>query len=41
VARADGVQCWPQDARVATLRIDIDRSCSSWGLEGHVAAVLP
>jgi hypothetical protein len=36
VLRGQGVQCQPQDGRISALRIDIDRSASSWQLSGQL-----
>jgi hypothetical protein len=36
VLRGQGVQCHPQDGRISALRIEIDRSASSWQLTGRV-----
>lgn len=39
--RAAGVQCSPDDLRVAWARIVIDRSVLAWGLSGQVATTAP
>lgn len=36
VLRGNGVQCQPQDGRVAALRIEIDRSATTWQLSGQI-----
>jgi hypothetical protein len=36
VLRSHGVQCQPQDGRIAALRIEIDRSASAWQLAGKI-----
>jgi len=39
VLRGQGVQCQPQDGRVAALRIELDRSLSSWTLSGRLVSL--
>ena len=36
VLRGRGVQCQPEDARVAALRIELDRTATSWTLTGRI-----
>jgi hypothetical protein len=37
VLRTLGVQCLPEDSRLATLRIEIDRTATAWTLSGHIS----
>lgn len=39
VLRGQGVQCQPQDGRISALRIEIDRSATSWSISGKVVSV--
>src|SRR4051794_37679059 len=39
VLRGRGVQCQPQDGRISALRIEIDRSATSWRITGKVVGV--
>jgi hypothetical protein len=36
VLRGPGLQCQPQDGRIAALRIELDRSASAWQLTGQI-----
>jgi hypothetical protein len=37
--RGDGIQCWPDDRRLAAISITLDRSAPSWSLSGRVALI--
>jgi hypothetical protein len=39
VLRLRGVQCQPEDDRISALRIEIDRSATSWTISGDVVSV--
>lgn len=39
VVRGGGVQCQPQDERISALRIEVDRTATSWTLSGTVVDV--
>jgi hypothetical protein len=41
VLRGQGVQCHPQDGRISTLRIELDRAARSWGISGCLIRVNP
>lgn len=39
VPRLRGVQCQPEDGRISALRIEIDRSATSWTISGEIVSV--
>ena len=39
--RGEGVQCWPEDGRIAALRLEVDRSAPAWSVTGWVAERRP
>lgn len=41
VLRDRGVQCQPEDHRVAVLRIELDRTATSWTLTGRITGTRP